>query len=394
MKWNNRGHEFDHVWEELNSRKKVYLFGAGEYGALVFNTLNKQEKFKQAGFTVCGFLDNNEKKQGKDYLGLTIYTPTVICPEDPDVCIVLSISPNTRKSVLGQLQQRGFVYHQNVFTMETYLSIYYAYALEKVYFPSISFLPSTRCNLNCEACLNFTPYMKKFDERPWNQIKNDIDLFFQTVDDIMLFHISGGEPMLYPHMKELVEYIGVNYREKIHVLKTVTNGTVIPKPDLLETLVKHQVVLTVDDYRESVPQSSETFAKLICTLQEQGVLYEINKVDEWIDLAPLTTNHANWSEEQLGKMFNGCHVPWQELRNGKLYSCNYSSYAIVAGLSEEHPADSFDLHTYTPSKAKELMEFRMGYNERGYVEFCKRCSGYMDINPNKVPPAKQAARKK
>ena len=38
------------------------------------------------------------------------------------------------------------------------------------------------------------------------------------------------------------------------------------------------------------------------------------------------------------------------------------------------------------------MEFRMGYNERGFVEFCRHCSGYVDINPNKVTPAKQKKR--
>ena len=85
-------------------------------------------------------------------------------------------------------------------------------------------------------------------------------------------------------------------------------------------------------------------------------------------------------------------MPWQELRGGKLYSCNYSSYAIVAGLSAEHPADSFDLRRWSPEQAKELMEFRMGYNERGFVEFCRHCSGYVDINPNKVTPAKQKKR--
>ena len=387
MKWSNRGHEFDKSWKQIESRKRVYLFGAGEYGELVWRTLNKT-------VGICGFLDNDQSKQKGVYCSLPVYAPGEVNPKDRDRCIVLCISPNTRKEVIFQLMQAGFIYNENMFTMESYISIYYAYALQKVYFPSVSFLPSTRCNLNCEACLNFTPYMKKFDERPWEQIKEDVDLFFKAVDDIMLFHISGGEPMLYPRMIELVEYIGSRYRQKIHVLKTVTNGTVLPKEKLLQTLKKHNVVLTVDDYREAVPDSKDTFDRLILTLEKLGVSYEINKVDEWIDLAPLTTHHESWSEERLGKKFDGCHVPWQELRGGKLYSCNYSSYAIVAGLSKENPADSYDLRSYRPQQARELMEFRMGYNERGYVEFCKNCSGYVDLNPNKVQPAKQGERRR
>ena len=36
----------------------------------------------------------------------------------------------------------------------------------------------------------------------------------------------------------------------------------------------------------------------------------------------------------------------------------------------------------------ELLEFRLGYSERGYTEFCKRCSGYHN-NPYKIKAAEQ-----
>lgn len=113
--------------------------------------------------------------------------------------------------------------------MEIFMSVYFAYQREELYIPSISFLPSTKCNLNCEACLNFTPYMKEPMVRSWEIVKADVDMFFRCVDYIMLFHISGGEPFLYPHLAQLIEYIGENYRHKVHFLRTVTNGTVLPK---------------------------------------------------------------------------------------------------------------------------------------------------------------------
>lgn len=325
---------------------------------------------------------------------MCVYDIAHIDKKDPEIGIVICVSPYFRKAIVQQLMLEGYIYNENIFTMEVYMSVYYAYELEKLYFPSISFLPSTRCNLNCEACLNFTPYMKKFDERPWEQIKADVDLFFKRVDYIMLFHISGGEPLLYPKIGELVEYIDNNYRDKIHLLRTVTNGTVLPKEELLEKLSRHRIEITVDDYREAVPESCETFEKLLVLLEKYHIKYEINKVEEWIDLAPMTTHHEDWSDERLCKKFEGCHVPWQELKNGLLYSCNYASYAHVAGIIEEDKDGVFDLKEYTKSQRKELMEFRMGYNKKGYVEFCKRCSGYIDMNPNKVMPAKQMERGK
>ncbi|MBQ4531273.1 MAG: radical SAM protein [Lachnospiraceae bacterium] len=387
MKWKNKGHEFDAVYTNLKKRSKLYLFGAGDYGEKIYELLSLKK-------VVQGFIDNNTDKQKKKYCGMHVYDISQIDKEDHEIGIIICVSPYFRKAIIQQLMLEGYIYNENMFTMEVYMSVYYAYELEKLYFPSISFLPSTRCNLNCEACLNFTPYMKKFDERPWEQIKSDVDLFFKRVDYIMLFHISGGEPLLYPKIGELVEYIDNNYRDKIHLLRTVTNGTVLPKEELLEKLSKHRIEITVDDYREAVPESCGTFDKLLALLEEYHIKYEVNKVEEWIDLAPMTTHHEDWSEERLCKKFEGCHVPWQELRDGLLYSCNYASYAHVAGIVEEDKDGVFDLKEYTERQRKELMEFRMGYNKKGYVEFCKRCSGYVDMNPNKVMPAKQMERKK
>lgn len=385
MKWINKGHEFDNVYENIKTKNIFYLFGAGEYGEAIFNLLKSEVK-------IAGYIDNNVQKQQDGYLGQPVFKLDDIDFTDSKIAIIVTVSPYTRLSIMQQLMIKGLVYNENIFTMELFMSVHYAYKKNEVYFPSISFLPSTRCNLNCEACLNFTPYMKNFDERPWEQIKADVDKFFECVDYIMLFHISGGEPLLYPKIGELVEYIDDNYGDKIHFLRTVTNGTVLPKPGLLELFSKHRIEITVDDYRESVPESADTFDKLLVLLKQYKIKYDVNKADQWIDLAPMTTHHEDWSEKRLCKKFEGCHVPWQELRAGKLYSCNYASYAVVAGIVEEDEDGVFDLNKYENDQIKELMEFRLGYNTKGYVEFCKRCSGYIDLNPNIVQPAKQMKR--
>ena len=385
MKWTNKGHEFDEVYKYIKGKRRFYLFGAGEYGEAVLGLL-------QNYVAVAGFIDNSLQKQENGYLGKPVFSLEKLDREIGDVGIILTISPNTRKELMVQLMSNGYVYNQDFFTMEIFLSVYFAYEKNQLYIPSISFLPSTKCNLNCEACLNFTPYMKEAMIRPWEVVKEDIDLFFKNIDYIMLFHISGGEPLLYPYLSKLVTYIGENYRNKIHILRTVTNGTVLPAPEVLEIFKKYDVEVTLDDYREAVPQFCERFDEVQKRLEESGVKYEVNKVDEWIDLAPLTTDHSEWNELRLQKHFDSCHVPWQELRGGKIYSCNYASYAIVAGFLEEQEDEEFDLRTYDRSRLKEFMEFRLGYNTKGYVEFCKRCSGYVDINENIVEPAKQKER--
>lgn len=382
MKWANKGHEFDHVYENLKKKKSFYLFGAGMYGQAMYEELTKLE------VNILGYIDNDQTRQHKVFNGKQIYALDEI-ELKRDEAIIVCVTPFSRGPIMQQLQIAQYVYNENVFTMEIYMSLKYVYELDKMYISSISFLPSTRCNLNCEACLNFTPYIKHQMIRPLDQVKKDIDIFFSVVDYIMLFHISGGEPFLYPYLKELVTYIGENYRDKIHFLQTVTNGTIELKDDILEVLAKYQVGITIDDYRDAVPEKREAFDKALAQVEKYQLRHDVNKVDKWIDLAPTKTDHSDWNEWRLIKHFESCHEPWQELREGKLYSCNYASYAAVAGLVEENEEENFKLDTYTKNQMKELMEFRLGYNTKGYVEFCKKCAGFVDINPYIVEPAKQ-----
>ena len=125
-------------------------------------------------------------------------------------------------------------------------------------------------------------------------------------------------------------------------------------------------------------------------LEEYNIRYYINKVDSWIDLAPEITDYSNRSDEELIKHRDSCNQSWQELRDGKLYSCNYAAYATVAGIAgEQDVEETYDLTQYTPSKKKELVEFRLGYTTKGYTYFCKKCRGFTDHNNEKVKPAAQ-----
>lgn len=228
--------------------------------------------------------------------------------------------------------------------------------------------------------------------REWEQLTKDVDLFFSCVDYIMLFHVSGGEPMLYKHTADLIEYIDKNYGHKIGTLRTVTNGTVVPKEEVLDKLSKCNIEITVDDYREAVPRFNNRFDQLIEKLEEYNIKYYINKAESWIDLAPDTTDYSKLPEEELIQHRDSCSQSWEELRDGKIYSCNYAAYATVAGIAgEQDLEETYNLEKFTLEKKKELVEFRLGYTEKGYTNFCKKCRGFTPENSDEVEPALQKA---
>ncbi|MGN0327445.1 MAG: radical SAM protein [Lachnospira sp.] len=382
MKWENKGHEYDEMYKNIEKKSKFYLFGAGDYGTQFL-------KMFQEEIEIAGYIDNNPEKRGALINGLKCFGfDEVMLSKDEG--IILTMSQIARVKPVEQLKAAGYVHNEDYFLIEEFISVYHVYKNNKVYFSSISFLPSTICNLNCANCLNFNPFAKQFYVREWEQLVKDVDLFFSCVDYIMLFHVSGGEPMLYKHTADLIEYIDKNYGHKIGTLRTVTNGTVVPKPETLEKLSKCNVEITVDDYREAVPRFNERFDELIEKLEEYHIRYYINKAESWIDLAPDRTDYSMYSEEELINHRNKCNQSWEELRDGKIYSCNYAAYATVAGIAgNQDMEETFDLTKYTPGMKKELVEFRLGYTKKGYTNFCKKCRGFTPENNEEIEPAKQ-----
>lgn len=382
MKWKNKGHEYDKMYKNIEKKTRYYLFGAGDYGHQFL------EMFK-GEINIAGFIDNNIEKKGTTIEEIKCYAFNEVELKN-DEAVIVTMSQIARVKPVEQLLKSGKVHGTNYFLIEEFIAIYNVYKYDKVYFSSISFLPSTICNLNCRLCLNFNPYAKQFYIREWDQLIKDVDLFFSCVDYIMLFHVSGGEPMLYKHTADLIEYIDKNYGSKIGTLRTVTNGTVVPKDEVLEKLSKCNIEITVDDYREAVPKFNSQFDRLIEKLKEYNIKYYINKADSWIDLAPESTDYSECSEEELICHRDSCSQSWEELRDGKLYSCNYAAYATVAGIAgEQDLEEAYDLTQFTSDKKKELVEFRLGYTTKGYTNFCKKCRGFTPDNHIEMKPAEQ-----
>lgn len=382
MKWQNKSHEYDEVYKHIASKKQFLFFGAGDYGHQFYPVMKDE-------INIVGYIDNDVNKVGSIINGL----PCMSLPNadiSGDTGIIVTMSQIARVSAMEQLRTLGLVQRIDYFPMEEFLSVYYAYKHGKVYFSSISFLPSTACNLNCRYCLNFNPFTEKFYVRELEKLKADVDLFFKCVDHIMLFHISGGETFLYPHIAEIVCYIDKHYGKCIDKLRMVTNGTVVPKDEVLEKLADTKLEITVDDYREALPGTEGKFSMLLDKLNQYGIRHYVNKVKSWIDLAPDVTDYSALSDDALMRHRSECKQSWQELRDGKLYSCNYAAYAVVTGkLGVQDSEETYNLRSYTPDKAKELIEFRLGYTDKGYTNFCKYCRGFTSHNTEEVVPAMQ-----
>ena len=241
--------------------------------------------------------------------------------------------------------------------------------------------------------MNFTPYIKNKKHFDFDDLKFSIDAFFKQIDRIDLFHLSGGEPLLYPNLADLLNYIYDNYRNKINTLGVTVNGSIVPNDDLLELFKKCNLKIYLDDYRVNVPRLEKTFNEALNKFKDYGLTTVIFARDKFFQLFPPVNSQENASADELINKFDCCANPFTQLKDGRLFNCNWSNFAATAGLTEVREEEYYDLNNIngelSNDEKKALIEYRLGYSEKGYVDFCKYCNGSYNINKIEVPAARQ-----
>ena len=152
-----------------------------------------------------------------------------------------------------------------------------------------------RCTLKCKLCGAYSPYYS--NPKPhWSlsQLKLYTDKYFEIVDYVEKMTISGGEPLLHPDLGKLVEYL-CTYGDRIGLLEFITNGTMIPKTDVIYAMQKFgKVKVIIDNYG---PELSTEVPQIEKILDNYGIYYETRKYygnnayyDGWIDMSNVSKN--------------------------------------------------------------------------------------------------------
>lgn len=388
-KWTSRGHEFDALGEIFKKKSQILLIGDESECERI------REKLLFLGVKIGISPIEQFKTIGcikKFIFGYRFKSKTVLVVDSNPYESGLFINDIEK---IFSLKRNEDIFWINDF-LDYYLSIFAVYVSDKIYFSSNSFICTTICNLNCRNCLNFKPYDRNLEHYNIDSLKKSIDLYFSVIDRVGLFHISGGEPFLYPHLNELITYIGENHRDKIDILGTVTNSTIMPDDELCQTFKRYNVRIEVDDYTKTIPKLKHGYDNLLKKFIKFGIYTQINEAGinwKWFSVIPSKTDLRNSAEEILIKKFEDCNNQFMEFKKDKIHLCCYSEFAAQAGLITQNSTEFYDISKFNNKNKKELVEFRLRYSEKGYTEFCKYCNGFPAINPAVEVPAEQASGK-
>lgn len=198
---------------------------------------------------------------------------------------------------------------------------------------------TTYCNLKCKHCLAYIPYEREPRNIKIEEAKKNLEKYFEVVDSVEHFTVTGGEPLLNKDVCKIIEEVH-KYDEKIRgSVDMVTNATIKIPTELLDILEKHRdksrVILS--DYGENLSKEITTISN---ELDKRNITYRISKLNGdnlyyngWIDF----TNHdLKWKTiEERDRNAQKCiHRVGKYLLliNGEIHCCTRSYWRMKQGI--------------------------------------------------------------
>jgi organic radical activating enzyme len=242
---------------------------------------------------------------------------------------------------------------------------------EKVHIFQTDVLVTEKCNLACSFCNMFIPHYELPKHRDVQIILSDIDSYFNLVDYVSIFHLVGGEPFLHPNIKDIIEYILEKYSDKIDKFIITTNGTVLPREEILGVLKNNDVILSVSNYSNKLEKLKSKVERVVDTYKVNNINHYVRNNIEWYDFGDLRIKN-NMSEEELINHFDNCTAPFRGLNDGKFYYCHLNTSAVLTKL---FPLNDNDYVNLSDVSSEDLIKFDLGFTELGYITFCDNCNG-------------------
>lgn len=132
--------------------------------------------------------------------------------------------------------------------------------MNKIVMDRVSCHVTAKCNLRCKMCAVFIPKLYQLGNVPEydiHDIKNSFNAYFNLVESVRKISLTGGEPLLYPYLAELINFLA-EYEEQYDKLEVFTNGATKITEDVLSAMSKlKKSLLFIDHYGPEISKEVE-----------------------------------------------------------------------------------------------------------------------------------------
>ena len=240
-------------------------------------------------------------------------------------CILKQLKSNDINKI-GLLKPLVYDYNEEICLEGQNAHIIWLDVLRKPILPYLQVILIKTCNLNCKGCTHFANLFNK-------QIDNDNTYSIQKLKEdlrsisektkIFRLRLLGGEPLLYPELKEAVVYARKYFPDAD--IRVVTNGLLLMKAseDLFQCLKHYHIGFDISLYQPTMKIRQE----LENILQKKSVNYHFEGMENTGGgIKRFEKNIRTEGVNDPERAMSACHgKQCLTLLHGKLYKCPFEA---------------------------------------------------------------------
>lgn len=262
--------------------------------------------------------------------------------------------------------------------------------MNKIRMTNVTLAVTLRCDLKCKLCAVFAPYYEQPPHYSTDTLKRSIERYFNLVEYVDKFTISGGEALLHDDLPEIIDFLS-GYDDHIGMLEILTNGTVVPNERLLRSLTHSpKMNVLVNDYG---PTLSKKIPEIRKSLESRQIAYRYREQNArnahcggWVDISDLSDKHS--TDAQIKGRFEHCAYPGAfrcfAIFGDKAYICGVYLRCKTLGIIPDTPEEYVDFSDSTTETKEEQVQKILHFFDRPYSA-CAYCNGFCSENERFVP---------
>ena len=372
----------------------IIIFGSGVVGEVLLHFCRKEN------IEVVAFCDNNNKKSGKNLMGMPIITFADLMSKYPGSTVLIAVIDIG--DVVLQLQNGGFT---SIYAASEILRNFpvfdYQYTKErdfvnyvagnclashdsfmfpeKLFLRSVDLVITQRCSLKCRDCSNLMQFYSKPKDFEFEKISESIQQLCSAADFINEFRIIGGEPFMNRQYREITEFIGT--MDNVGKIVFFSNGTIVPDFSGINDTLRNKLLFIITDYGNL----SRNLTNMKAMLDREKIQYMVSPAGNWTSCSAISKYHRSPGQEQ-DNFDNCCAKNLITLMDGAVFRCPYSANCYSLGIPEKSAKDRVLLDERASLKS-ELLSF---IRNSTVIPVCSWCPGRRFDDPE-IAPAIQTA---
>ena len=159
---------------------------------------------------------------------------------------------------------------------------------------------------------------------------------------------------------------------------------------LLDIMAMFHIAAEVSDYTNAIEVIRKKVEETKLAFERKKINYYFLSSAQWVDFGFEEPDRGKTTKE-VACFFDYCRTKCRGYVKGEIWYCINAGFAEKAlelpsdldnRLNLQYIGDSLE-------ERRKIVEFDIGFNQKGFLEMCRRCNGTCEINTNYIKVGEQ-----